>query len=104
VVPAWPLETAVTVVERLRAATPAALTTSAGVASWNRQETAMELFARADAALYEAKQSGRNRTVAGKGSRPSPQDLAPRSPTPSGRCRRRVAGGNLTLRLPQIRT
>jgi predicted signal transduction protein with EAL and GGDEF domain len=67
VVPAWPLETAVTVVERLRAATPAALTTSAGVASWNRQETAMELFARADAALYEAKQSGRNRTVAARG-------------------------------------
>jgi diguanylate cyclase (GGDEF)-like protein len=63
-VPAWPLETAVTVVERLRAATPAALTASAGVASWNGRETAMELFARADAALYDAKQRGRNRTVA----------------------------------------
>jgi diguanylate cyclase (GGDEF)-like protein/PAS domain S-box-containing protein len=66
VVPAWPLETAVAVVERLRLATPAGLTASAGVASWNRQETAMELFARADAALYEAKQSGRNRTVAAR--------------------------------------
>jgi len=64
VVPAWPLDTAVSVVERLRLATPAGLTASAGVASWNRQETARELFARADAALYEAKERGRNRTVA----------------------------------------
>ncbi len=64
VIPAWPLETAVTVVERLREATPSGLTASAGVASWNREETAAELFGRADAALYQAKQSGRNRTVA----------------------------------------
>ena len=64
VIPAWPLATAVAIVERLRLATPAGLTASAGVASWNRAETAAELFGRADAALYQAKQSGRNRTVA----------------------------------------
>ncbi len=62
--PAWPLETAVTVIERLRAATPAGQTCSAGVAVWNRTETAQELVGRADAALYQAKQTGRDRTVA----------------------------------------
>lgn len=64
VIPTWPLETAVAVLERVRAATPAGLTASAGVAIWNRTETPAELFGRADAALYEAKQRGRNQTVA----------------------------------------
>jgi diguanylate cyclase (GGDEF)-like protein len=38
-------------------------TLSAGVAEWTRAETAAELFARADAALYQAKHSGRNRVI-----------------------------------------
>jgi diguanylate cyclase (GGDEF)-like protein/PAS domain S-box-containing protein len=65
-IPAWPLEIAVEVVERLRLATAGGLTASAGVASWDGSETGEELFGRADAALYEAKQSGRDRTVAAR--------------------------------------
>jgi diguanylate cyclase (GGDEF)-like protein len=64
IIPAWPAQTAAAVVERLRRATPGTLTASAGVATWNGTETGVELFARADAALYAAKQTGRNRTVA----------------------------------------
>ncbi|MDQ6835003.1 MAG: diguanylate cyclase [Actinomycetota bacterium] len=64
VIPTSPIEAAVAVVERLRQATPAGQTCSAGVACWNGGESAPELFARADAALYEAKQCGRDRTVA----------------------------------------
>ena len=65
-IPAWPLEIAVEVVERLRLATAGGVTASAGVASWDGRETGEELFGRADAALYEAKQSGRDRTVAAR--------------------------------------
>ncbi len=65
-IPAWPLEIAVEVVERLRLATAGGLTASAGVASWDGRESGEELFGRADAALYEAKQSGRNRTLAAR--------------------------------------
>ena len=54
---------AVEVVDRLRTATPRKQTFSAGVAQWNGSETADELLARADAALYEAKHSGRDRVV-----------------------------------------
>jgi diguanylate cyclase (GGDEF)-like protein len=52
------------VIERLRAAMPAGQTCSAGIAQWDGEEEAGALVARADAALYAAKQAGRNRVVA----------------------------------------
>jgi diguanylate cyclase (GGDEF)-like protein len=57
-----PAECAVSVVERLRRATPAGQTCSAGVAAWDGTEAASGLLGRADVALYEAKRSGRDRT------------------------------------------
>jgi diguanylate cyclase (GGDEF)-like protein len=49
-------------IERVRMATPG-VTASAGVALWDRREPAAHLTRRADGALYEAKRSGRDRTV-----------------------------------------
>ena len=51
--------------ERLRPVTPLEQTFSSGVATWNSSETADELIARADRALYRAKKAGRDRTVVG---------------------------------------
>jgi diguanylate cyclase (GGDEF)-like protein/PAS domain S-box-containing protein len=59
--PAASREEAEGVVERLRAATPAAVTCSAGLALWDGLEGLDELLSRADAALYEAKAQGRDR-------------------------------------------
>jgi len=59
--PAWPIETAAAVVERLRGVTPDGQTCSAGLALWDGSETAEELVLRADHALYAAKTAGRNR-------------------------------------------
>jgi diguanylate cyclase (GGDEF)-like protein len=53
---------AVKAVERVRSATPT-VTASAGVAVWDGREPAGQLIRRADAALYEAKRAGRDRTV-----------------------------------------
>ncbi len=52
------------IIERLRAAMPEGQTCSAGLATWVPGETVDELVARADKALYEAKESGRNRLIA----------------------------------------
>ncbi|HEX3359620.1 MAG TPA: sensor domain-containing diguanylate cyclase [Solirubrobacterales bacterium] len=52
------------IVERLRAATPDGQTCSAGLAAWQPGESVDELVGRADKALYEAKESGRDRLVA----------------------------------------
>ncbi|GIF23167.1 diguanylate cyclase (GGDEF)-like protein [Actinoplanes tereljensis] len=49
------------IIERLQAVNPLGQTFSAGAAQWNGSETAEELLARADVALYAAKAAGRNR-------------------------------------------
>jgi diguanylate cyclase (GGDEF)-like protein len=59
--PQTSLEDALRVVERIRAATPAPVTCSVGVAAFDKSEGPGELLARADAALYRAKRGGRNR-------------------------------------------
>ena len=51
------------IVDRMRRATPLGQTFSAGIALWNGAETAEELTARADTALYQAKNAGRDRIV-----------------------------------------
>jgi diguanylate cyclase (GGDEF)-like protein/PAS domain S-box-containing protein len=51
------------IVERLRAATPDGQTCSAGLARWIAGESVDDLVARADKALYEAKEAGRDRLV-----------------------------------------
>ena len=58
-----PPDTAELVVDRIRRATPKEQTCSAGIAVWDGSEPAAELIARADAALYRAKESGRDRSV-----------------------------------------
>ena len=69
--PGCSLVDARSIVERLRSAMPAGQTVSAGVACWNGRESAEELVGRADAALYEAKRTGRDRLVtAGDGHDP----------------------------------
>jgi diguanylate cyclase (GGDEF)-like protein/PAS domain S-box-containing protein len=52
------------IVERLRAATPSGQTCSAGLAQWRPGESVDDLVARADNALYRAKEAGRDRLVA----------------------------------------
>ncbi|MFZ0041340.1 MAG: diguanylate cyclase [Solirubrobacteraceae bacterium] len=61
--PGCPSDEALDVVERLRASIPAGQTCSAGIATWERSETAAELLGRADRALYYAKRSGRNQSA-----------------------------------------
>jgi diguanylate cyclase (GGDEF)-like protein len=54
---------ATVLIERLRGATPAEQTVSAGLAVWDGEESAEALFGRADRALYAAKEGGRDRIV-----------------------------------------
>jgi diguanylate cyclase (GGDEF)-like protein/PAS domain S-box-containing protein len=52
------------IIERLRAVTPDRQTCSAGLAQWRPGESVDDLVARADEALYRAKEAGRDRLVA----------------------------------------
>ncbi|HET6831864.1 MAG TPA: diguanylate cyclase [Solirubrobacterales bacterium] len=61
--PGCDLQRAAELVNRLREVTPAEQSCSAGLACWDGGESADQLLGRADSALYDAKQSGRNRTV-----------------------------------------
>jgi diguanylate cyclase (GGDEF)-like protein len=54
---------AAAVADRMRAIVPGGQTCSVGLACWNGAESAGDLVARADGALYEAKRAGRDRTV-----------------------------------------
>ena len=55
------------VIETLRGCMSREETVSAGIAQWDGAESSLELIARADSALYEAKRSGRDRTVLAHG-------------------------------------
>jgi diguanylate cyclase (GGDEF)-like protein len=59
------LEAAIEVVERLRISVPHDERCSAGIACWDGSESPVALITRADALLYEAKDSGRDRLEAG---------------------------------------
>ena len=63
VLPTCGVGDATEILERLRGATPDGQTCSAGLARWTPGERVDELVARADKALYEAKESGRDRLV-----------------------------------------
>lgn len=54
---------AVLLVDRLRGLVPDRQTFSAGIATWDGQESAAEMMQRADQALLQAKRSGRNRSM-----------------------------------------
>ena len=58
------LETAIAVLDRMRAVTPHGQSFSAGVALWDGREIPEQLVARADEALYRSKHAGRNRVTA----------------------------------------
>src|SRR5207245_603697 len=55
------LEAAQGIMGRLCSELPEAWTCSAGVGAWDGRESGSDLTARADAALYRAKDAGRNR-------------------------------------------
>jgi len=61
--PDLPLGTAADLADRLRAAAGGGMTVSAGVAAWQRGDSGSMLLNRADVALYDAKASGRDRTI-----------------------------------------
>lgn len=63
VIAGLPAEEALAIVSRLRPVTPRGQTFSAGLAEWDGHESADELVRRADEALYQAKDAGRDRVL-----------------------------------------
>jgi len=61
--PDCPAESGMAVLARVREATPEESSCSAGLAVWDELESALELFERADAALYAAKRDGGDLTI-----------------------------------------
>lgn len=61
--PDCPVDQAVGIMDRLRTVVPMGQTLSAGVACWDGAESGAALMARADRALYVAKDQGRNRVI-----------------------------------------
>jgi diguanylate cyclase (GGDEF)-like protein len=61
--PDCPAESGMEVLARVRGATPEESSCSAGLALWDELESALELFERADAALYAAKRDGGDLTI-----------------------------------------
>jgi diguanylate cyclase (GGDEF)-like protein len=69
VLPESSLSEAAIPTERLRTSVPGGMTCSAGIAAWEPGDTLPILLARADAALYDSKRAGRNRTSSRSGNR-----------------------------------
>jgi diguanylate cyclase (GGDEF)-like protein len=93
VLPSCDAAAASVIADRLREIVPGEETASAGVAAWNGSETMAELIARADAALYEAKRRGRDRTeVAATPARSPDSIVVPASSQGSRRKGLRIAG------------
>jgi diguanylate cyclase (GGDEF)-like protein len=61
--PGTDIDRAQQMLERLRTCVPGGETCSAGVCRWDGSESAESLTARADTALYSAKEAGRNRVI-----------------------------------------
>jgi diguanylate cyclase (GGDEF)-like protein len=68
-----PAEAAYGIAYRLCLALPYGITSSAGVAVWDGEESPEALVARADRGLYRAKEGGRNRVVQGVTPEPEPE-------------------------------
>ncbi|MCW2725011.1 MAG: hypothetical protein JWN35_1932 [Frankiales bacterium] len=71
--PGFTTDKAHATVDALRAVTPMHQTFSAGIAGWDHTEAPAALVARADAAMYQAKRTGRARTLSG----PTTPNLTP---------------------------
>jgi len=61
--PACDSDQAALLVDRMRGLVPDHQTFSAGIATWDQEESAAEIMQRADQALLQAKKAGRNRSM-----------------------------------------